>query len=449
MTITFPTTPRQWHARVWHMTWPVIIANITIPMVGVADVAVMGRLPDPVYIAAVAMGAAMFSAMYWMFGFLRMGTTGLVAQAMGGNDIPTAVAVFFRAGVIAATLGSAIILLQWPLQTLLFQLFEPDAQLAAHASTYFRLRIFGAPGLLVHLVELGILFGLQRMRDTLWLSLALNVSNLVLDVVLVLGFGMGTAGVALGTAVSEWGAAGLGAWLAIRALKQAGWQGHLPRNLWQKAPVLRLFNLSGNLVLRTFFVQLPFFVGAVAATSIGQLTLAAHGVLMQLFFVMTSSLDGFAHTAETLAGYSYGARNPQQLRQASIYCTVWALLLSIITATTYLLAGEVFINLLTLSPEVRQTAITYLPWLALAPLFCVWAFLFDGIFIGTTHIVEMRNSMIIAAVVWAGVLWWTFDDMAYHGVWLAMNGFMLVRGLLLAGYYPRIERAAAPVAQAP
>ncbi len=430
----------------WALSWPVILANLTIPLVGVADVFVMGRMPDPAYIAAVAMGSAMFSAVYWLFGFLRMGTTGLAAQAYGQASPEQLARIFARGLLVAAVLGLALVLLQTVLETLLFSLFDASAGVAALAAAYYEIRIFGAPGLLLYLVTLGMLFGLQRMRDTLWLSIGLNATNLFLDVLFVLGFGWGVEGVALGTIVSEWGAAALGVVLVLRAMRSVGWDGARPTDVFERAGLTRLLHVSSNLVLRTFFVQLPFFVGTLLATGLGDVTLAAHGVLMQLFFLMTYSLDGFAHTAETLAGYSYGARNAAELRRASAYCAFWAAVLALATALLFLVAGQPFINLLTVAPEVREVAAVYLPWVALAPIFCIWAFLFDGIFIGTTHIAEMRNAMIASAVVWAVVLGVTYENFAYHAVWAAMNVFMLSRGVLLALLYPRIERGAAAAA---
>ena len=438
-----PTSAGQWHKRIWQLTWPVILANITIPLVGVADVAVMGRIPDPAYIAAVAMGSAMFSAVYWLFGFLRMGTTGLAAQAFGRGNLPEIAKIFLRAGTVGIALGIAIVLLQWPLASLLFGIFDASPELTSLAGQYYDIRIFGAPALLLYLVELGILFGLQRTRDTLYLSVGLNVTNLILDVVLVMGFDMGVRGVAWGTLISEWSAAAGGLVLAVRGLGQQGWKLSWPGDVWRLQQMATLFHVSANLILRTFFVQLPFFAGTVIATRLGEATLAAHGVLMQLFFVMTYSLDGFAHTAETMAGYSYGAGRADQLRAATRYNAIWAMFLALFTGLIYWLGGEWFIGLLTTSATVRGIAGEFLPWVAMAPLVCVWAFLLDGIFIGTTHITQMRNAMIVAALVWAGALALTFQPLGYHGVWLSMMIFMLVRSGLLAWYYPRLVGNAA------
>lgn len=453
-------TPGVWHRRIWRLTWPIILANITVPLVGAVDVWVMGRLPDPAYIAAVALGATMFSAVYWLFGFLRMGTTALTAQALGSINLDAInldatnldatdldasrteiVAIMIRAVGIAAGLGLALVALQVPLTQLVFWIFQPSGNLGSLTAEYYQIRIWGAPGFLIYMVELGVLFGLQRMRDTLFLSIGLNLTNLCLDLLLVLGFGLGVEGVAYGTLISEWGAAAFGFWLMWRALTP--FRGAALANLWQRSKLLVLFNINSNLILRTFFVQLPFLTGTQLATGLGDINLAAHAILMQLFFFMTYSLDGFAHTAESLTGYYFGAKDARSLRSASIYCAIWALFLAATTSVTFLLFGSFFIDSFTISPEVRNFAYDFLPWLALAPLLCIWAFLFDGIFIGTTHIAEMRNAMFASAVLWAMLLFLSFDRLEYHAVWLSMNAFMLFRGILLGLAYPKIERATA------
>lgn len=411
-------------------------------MVGLVDVFVMGRNPDPDYIAAVALGAAMFSAVYWLFGFLRMGTTGLTAQAFGRGMLTEVEAIFYRALTIALLLGTLIIVLQWPLKHLLFALFEPSSEVARLAETYYDVRVWGAPALLLYLVELGILFGLQRMDYTLYLSVGLNLLNTGLDLLFVLGFGLEVMGVALGTVISEWSAALIGLLFVRRASRPSERKHRL--NLFDPVALKRFFNISSNLILRTFFVQLPFFAGTVLATHLGDLTLALHGVLMQLFFIMTYSLDGFAHTAESLTGYFYGARDPHNLRRAALYSSGWGFALAIVTGLVFLFLGPAFIALLTVAPDIYDRSLEFMPWLALAPIFCVWAFLLDGIFIGTTHIVAMRNAMFVSAGIWAIILAVTFPIWEYHAVWLALNAFMLARGLLLGRSYPAVERSARP-----
>ena len=436
-------TPQAWHQHVWSLSWPVILANVTIPLVGLVDVIVLGRSPDPIYIAAVAMGAAMFNAVYWLFGFLRMGTTGLSAQAFGRNDGEEVAAIFLRAVSVAVALGVLIVLLQQPLAASLLSLFSPGAELEHLALTYYEIRIWGAPAMLLQFVMLGTLFGLQRMTYTLYLSVGLNITNLLLDVLFVIGLNMGVVGVALGTVISEWGAALLGMLLVRSALSKLGAQFHHEKIL-DTGALLAFFSIGGNLIIRTFFVQLPFFAGTVLATRIDELTLALHGVLMQLFFIMTYTLDAFAHTAETLTGYFYGAKNALKLRLAAIYSSIWGAGLALGQGLAYLLMGTFFITMMTESPELQSASREYIGWVALAPILCVGAFLLDGIFIGTTHITAMRNAMIASTLIWGCALYITFDQYAYHAVWFCMNLFMLLRTLLLGWQYPKIERAITP-----
>ena len=202
--LTLPESTRQWHERIWSLSWPVILANITIPLVGIVDTAVMGRMPQAAYIGAVAIGATIFSSIYWILGFLRMGTTGLVAQALGSRQTAEVVNIAARGIATAVAIGVLILALNLPLYQLAFWIFDASDQVEALAGTYFSIRIWGSPALMLYLVELGILFGLQKVRQTLLMSLLLNLTNVLLDVVFVLGFGWGVAGVAAATIIAEW-----------------------------------------------------------------------------------------------------------------------------------------------------------------------------------------------------------------------------------------------------
>ena len=452
--VTDGLTGKLSHRRIWSLTWPVIFANITTPLVGVADVWVMGRMPDPAYIGAVAVGAAIFTALYWLFIFLRMGTTGLVSQAYGehGDNLSAAadvvVAIMARAGLIAVVLGVLLLLLQWPLAIGMFSLFQASAEVERLAETYFSLRIYGVPGFLIHLVNLGVLFGLQEMRATMYLNLALSLTNLVLDVFFVLGLGLGVAGVALGTCLAEWGAALFGLYLVARALARMGWQRARPANVTDRQALRRLFDLSGNLILRTFFVNLPFFVNSLVAASMGDVLLAVNAVLMQLFFIAIYGIDGFAHTAETLTGYAYGAGRVAELRRATLLSLFWGFVVAGAMAAVYALGGQLFVDGLSTAGTVREAAGAYLHWVVLIPFACVGAFLFDGVFIGTTHIREMRNAMAASAVIWGIVLYFCLPIWQYHAIWLAMIAFMASRSLLLWAYYGRVEAGAALIRNA-
>jgi MATE family multidrug resistance protein len=439
--LTLPDSSAAWHRRVWQLSWPVVTANATIPLVGLVDTAVMGRMPDAAFVGAVAVGATIFNALYWLFGFLRMGTTGLAAQALGaGNQIElTAVAV--RSTGLALAIGLCAILLQLPLHTLMMWLFSASTDVEDLAGSYFLIRIWGAPALMVHMVVLGVLFGTQRMRATLWLSILLNMTNIALDLIFVLGLDWGVAGVAAATVISEWLAAAVGVVAVARAL---GGSSNLNRvlnrtALWRRDSLVRLFHISGNLIVRSFFVQLPFFVFTLIGASLGDLVLAANAIVMQIFLTMVFALDGPAHTAETLCGFAYGARDRTKLRQAMGFSLIWAVGLAVVLSFAVWLLGETFVGWLTLLPDVRAAAINLLPWAIAAPIVTVWAFHFDGVFIGTTQIVMLRNSMFLSAAVYLAVIWLGLDALGNQALWLAMMVFMGTRGVLLGLLYPRIE----------
>ena len=443
MSVTLPKTPRQWHSKVWSLSWPMILANLTLPLVGAVDTAVMGRQPDATYVGAVALGSTIFNAVYWMYGFLRMSSTGLTAQALGARRIEELAAIAIRAFSTAAALGAILVLLRWPLGEFMFWVFEASEAVETRAASYFEIRIWGAPAVLLYIVALGVLYGLQHMKAALAVSLVFNGTNIVLDLWFVFGLGWGVDGVAAGTVISEWLAAVLSVILTLRALRRSGWQGTRPPDLWNRARVRDLTNVSTNLIVRTFFVQLPFFMLTALSAYLGDLVLAANAVLMQFFHIMAYGLDGFAHTAETLTGHAFGANDPRRLRRASAYCAVWAGLIAGMLSLAYLFWGTDIVALLTLLPEVRAVAAEYLPWIAAAPLVAVWAFMLDGIFIGTTRTREMRNSMFVAAAIYLLAVWMSLEPMQNHGIWLSMTIFLAIRSVLLGALYPRIERLAA------
>lgn len=436
--LRLPDSAGAWHRRVWALSWPVVVANVTIPLVGLVDTAVMGRMPDAAFVGAVAVGAAVFNALYWIFGFLRMGTTGLAAQAVGAEDSEELQAVALRSAGLAILIGLGAIAIQLPLLALIHWLFDASAQVESLAATYFLIRIWGAPALMLHMVVLGVLFGTQRMRATLWLSILLNVTNIALDILLVLVLDWGVSGVAIATVISEWLAAAVGMTFIYRLFRKDRWPGR--QRLWLRDSVMKLMSMSGNLIIRSFFVQLPFFVFTMIGAGLGDLMLAANAIVMQLFMAMAFVLDGPAHTAETLCGFAYGARDRKALRDAARYSLIWALLLAVFLSALIWGFGEDFVAWLTVLPDVRLAAQPLLPWAAVLPLVAVWAFHLDGVFLGTTQSATLRNCMFASAVVYLLSLWLTLDHLGNLSLWLSMLLFMAVRGVLLAALYPGIER---------
>jgi MATE family multidrug resistance protein len=434
-----PCTPRAWRRRVWALSWPVILSNATVPLVGAVDTAMVGHLPDPAYIVAVAIGALIFTFMAWVFGFLRMGTTGFIAQAWGANDLDEVSATTVRALILALLLAFGLMILQLPVRDLAFWSLGANAEVESLALHYYQVRIWSLPATMVNLVALGTLFGLQRMRAAFATQLVLNGLNIALDLLFVRSFGWGVPGVALATVLGEYTAAGLGTWLVWRNLKALAcpWP---RRGLLDRRRLSVLFQVNANLMVRTLCVQLTFFYFTSTGARLGNVVLAANAVLLHFVHIMTFGVDGFAHAAEALAGRAYGAGNRAAFRAALISATTSAAGVAVCFSLIYLVAGRYVIGLMAGLDSVRSVAYVYLPWVVLAPLVSVWAYLLDGIYLGATRTTEMRNGMLIALAVYLLCVWVSLPLLGNHGLWLSMIAFLMVRGVTLGFWYPRIER---------
>lgn len=428
--------------KVWALAWPIILSNVTTPLLGIVDTAVVGRLPGPEYIGAVAIGAVAFTSVFWLFGFLRMGTSGFAAQANGAGDRNEILAVLTRALLLAVALGLLMILLRHQVWSLSSHFLGASERVTALAGEYFLIRSWTAPAALANYAVLGWLIGMQRTRLALLLQVWLNGVNIVLDLVFVIGLDMGVPGVAWATLIGEYSAAVLGLTIAWRIIRPG-------RQNWRDARIADLvrlrafFNANLDIMIRTASLIASFFVFARTGAQFGDLTLAANAVLMQLIHFMAFGLDGFAFAAEALVGTALGAKKVADLRRAVVASTVWAFLIAMGFALVYALAGEFIISLITTLPEVRLAAAEYLPWVVLYPLLAVWCFQLDGIFIGATQTAEMRNAMVCAMAAYMVAVWFLPDVWGNHGLWLALNMLSVFRFTGLAIFYRRIERRAA------
>ncbi len=432
---------RVTHARVLAIAGPIVISNVSTPLLGLVDTAVIGQIPDPALIGAVALGATIFSFLYWGFGFLRMGTTGLTAQALGADDMDEVRTSLGRALLIAGVAGLALIMLQWPIGKIAFSLLHGSAEVERHTHDYFVIRIWSAPFTLANFALLGWFIGRHKARTALALQLLLNGTNLVLDITFVVGLGWGVKGIAAGTAIAEILAALAGLAIAAASLKRMG--GHWDRaKLFDAERIRRTITVNRDIMIRTLCLVFAFAWFMAKSADMGDVQLAANAVLMQ--FVSTSAffLDGFAYAAEALVGKAIGARARERLSEAVRISTVWAAGTAVFLSVVILAGGPSFIDLLTTAPHVRDAARLFLPWAVLTPLLAVWSFQLDGIFIGATRTVEMRNAMIVTLALF--LLAWRLLAQAYgnHGLWGAFMIFYLLRAASLLYYYPRVRAAA-------
>ena len=428
-----------WHRRVWRLAWPMVISNLSVPLLGAVDTAVIGHLPEPHFLGAVAVGALIFNTLYFGCNFLRMGTTGLTAQAYGARDFDAARATLARALLIALVLAAALLALQGPIGWLAFYLVEPSEAVAGEGMRYFFIRIWGAPAALANIALVGWFIGMQNTRAALALLLTVNGINIVLDLVLVLVYELGVPGVAWATVAADYAGLILGAAVTARLANRHGgrWR---PRHVLDAAAMRRFLGINRDIFLRTLFVITAFALFTTLSARQGDVVLAANAVLLNFVVFFNFAYDGFAFAAEALTGRALGARRRADLARAIRACLLWCLALALLTLAVYGVAGAPIVRALTDIDDVRTVAYDYLPWLIALPLVAVWGIFFDGVFTGVTRTADMRNTMMLAFVVFVPCAWLLREPMGNHGLWLAMTLLYAVRGIGLGAIYVRVHR---------
>ena len=438
-------TQAGWNRRIWAFAGPVILSNISVPLLGAVDTAVVGRLPGPHYLGAVAVGALIFSVLYAGLFFLRMGTTGLTAQSHGRRSVIEVHEWLLRALALAVALGVLITALQWPIGRAAFAIVAPSSEVAELAERYYQVRIFGAPFALINLALLGWFFGVQNTRAALITQLYLNGSNIGLDIAFVQGLGWGVPGVAWATLISEVSAAALGLFFARRQLRALRARAAEPAppgslDLWNRTALARMFSVNRDIFIRSMCLQAAITTFTSLGARMSDQVLATNAVLINFQWFMSYGLDGFANAAESFVGEAVGSRSRTRLRAAVKASTQWALILAVAFTLAYALLGPLLIDTLTHVDDVRSSAREYLPWAVLLPLLSVWSFQLDGIFVGATGTRAMRNSMLLSLLVFAGALAALVPTWDNHGLWAAFAIFMVARALTLGAYYPALER---------
>ncbi len=425
------------HARVARIAVPVVLSNATVPLLGAVDTAVIGQLGQAAPLGAVGMGAVVLATLYWAFGFLRMSTSGLAAQAEGAGDMTERSAVLLRALVVALLAGAALILLQAPLFAAAFAIAPASAEVERLAQTYLAIRIWGAPATIALYALTGWLVGVERTKGVLVLQLWQNGLNILLALWVVLGLGWGIEGVAFATLIAEMTGLLLALWLARDALAPAVLRAGMVR-FSDRAALSRMFTASRDIMARTILLQLSFTSFVFLGARFGDVTLAANQVLMQFLEITAYALDGFAIAAETLVGQAIGARAMADVRRAGRIALQWGFGGAAVLALVYAMAGGMIIDLMTTAPEVRMDARSFLPWLALAPLIGVASWIFDGIFIGALQTRAMLWAMVLSVVVYAAALAVLIPPMGNHGLWAALMVLNATRGLTMWRAYPRV-----------
>ncbi|TDE41015.1 MATE family efflux transporter [Antarcticimicrobium sediminis] len=428
------------HTRVLRIAIPIVLSNITVPVLGAVDTGVVGQLGLPGPIGAVGLGAIILSAVYWIFGFLRMGTVGLTSQALGAGDRGEVSALLTRALLIGVAGGAALIVLQVPLFWAALRAAPATAEVEALSTGYMRVRIWSAPAAIAIYGITGWLIAQERTRAVLLLQLWMNGLNIVLDLWFVLGLDWGVQGVAIATFLAEWSGLALGLWFCRAAFARPGWRD--PALVFEPARLKHMMAVNGDILIRSLLLQAMFVSFLFIGSSFGDVTLAANQVLMQFLTFSAFALDGFAFTAETLVGQAMGARARDRIRRAALMTGGWGLGSVLVLSLVFATAGGAIIDLMTTAPEVRVQARGFLAYAVAAPLAGVAAFMLDGIFIGATASRDMRNMMAVSFAIYAAALALLVPTLGNHGLWLALLISFVARAVTLGLRYPALEARA-------
>ena len=429
------------HRRVLSIALPIVISNATVPILGAVDTGVIGQLGGAAPIGAVGIGAIILGALYWIFGFLRMGTVGLTSQALGGGDAQEVRALLFRSAGIGLLAGLGFITFQIPIFAAAFWIAPASAEVESLARTYMSIRVWSAPAAIAIYGLSGWLIAQERTRAVLMIQLFMNVTNIILDFWFVLGLGLGVEGVAVATLIAEWGGLALGLYLCRQVFRG------LALSLWQqivnRRRVTYMMQVNCDILIRSVLLQAGFVSFLFFGAELGDVTLAANQVLLQFVYLASYAMDGFVFAAESLVGQAMGARAVAQLRRGASVTAVWAFGSAFVLAAGFWIVGPFVIDVMAKDPAVQQAARAYLPHMVAAPLLGALAWMLDGVFIGATRTKDMRNMMILSFLGYCALVLLLLPNFGNHGLWMAMNGFFILRGVSLALRYPALERGAA------
>jgi MATE family multidrug resistance protein len=414
-----------------------MIANLTTPLIGIVSTTAIGRLGEPALLGGVAMASVIFDCMFWLFAFLRMSTVGFTAQALGAGEASELRAFLARGLIVAAVIGAGLILLQVPLAAILLNAMGGSDEVTRAAKTYFSIRIWSAPLALANYVVLGWLIGQARAMLALAIQIAINLVNMVATMFLVLGLNAGIAGAATAAVIAE--AAGFAIGLMIAARLSPGGLFVSAKMLFDRAKLMRMMSVNRDIMIRTGALIAAFLFFTAQGARAGDITLAANAVLNNFLLVAAFFLDGLANAAEQLCGRAYGARDKSAFAGATRLVVAWGFGFALAVSLVFMLFGPGLIDVMTATEEVRHVARDYLIFVVFSPLLSVFAFAFDGVYIGATWARDMRNLMVLSLLMFL-TAWLALRDFGNAGLWGAMLVLYAARGGLEAARYPALLR---------
>lgn len=423
---------------------PSIVSNITVPLLGLMDVAITGHLGAASYIGAIAIGSMVFNVMYWLFGFLRMGSSGLTSQALGRRDLQGVVSLLVRAEVIAMVIALAFLLFAWPLRMLADLIMSPSAEVRPLFHTYFNICIWGAPASLGLYSLSGWFIGMQNSRSPMVVAIFQNVVNMVVSLFLVVVCGMKVEGVALGTLIAQWSGFLLALGLCWKYYGKTIKRYRLTPDLSQRGDgrenLSVFFRVNRDIFLRTLCLASVMLFFTSAGSRSGDVILAVNTLLMQFYLLFSYVMDGFAFAGEALSGKRKGAGNYVALHATVRRLFRWGAVLTVAFTVVYVLCGQLFVSLLTDDGQVRAASADYLPWAVAVPAFGVMAFLWDGVFIGMTLTRGMLVSSFVATLLFFALYVLLFPILGNHGLWIAFMVYLLMRGVIQTFWFRYVSK---------
>lgn len=422
-------TINKHHRRILSIAIPSIVSNITVPLLGLIDIAIVGHLGNVSYIGAIAVGAMIFNLVYWIFGFLRMGASGMTSQALGNRNLSEVVRLLLRSLAVSLAIALLLIILQTPLQQIMFALIQPTADIAPLSSTYYYIVIWGAPAMLGLYGLTGWYIGMQNTRIPMLVSIIQNITNIIASLTLVAGLGMGFRGVAFGTVIAQYTGFFVALALLLRYYGRLGKYIELG-GLFARSAMTRFFSVNGDIFMRTLFLVAVNLFFTSAGARQGAVILAVNTVLMQLYLLFSYFMDGFAYAGEAICGHYYGAGNNAAVRATVRRLFLWGAVVVAVFTAVYALGGEGFLHLLTDDNTVIAASGEYFPWALAVPLAGVAAFVWDGVFIGLTATRGMLVSSVIAAVAFFSTYFLLQPSLGNHALWLAQIVYLSMRGII-------------------
>lgn len=426
------------HRNYLALAIPLTLSTVTTPLLGAVDTAVVGQLPDPAYIGGVAIGTVIFNTLYWLFGFLRIGTSGFAAQANGADDKLQGTLAFIRPLIIALVVGIGFIVFQKPIEYIALSLLHPAEDVAELASGYFGIRIWGVPFTLINYVIMGWLIGMSRIKISVLIQIFMNLLNIVLDVVFVFGFGWGVSGVAAATLLAEVIACILGLWIIWRG---TSYHFQVPsiKMLADGSSVKKMMAVNQDLFIRTICLLAVFNLFTYKSADFGTETLAANAVLLQIHYLMAYFFDGLSNASSIFSGKAIGSKDRKLFQRNLELSFQWAFYSSVMLLMLYWIFKESVFSFFTSIPEVIRLGYIYGDWLLFFPLVSSFGIVLYGVFTGATETVPIRNSMLLSLIVFLIAMAAGVPYLENHGVWLAFILFSLGRSVFLILYVPKLN----------